>query len=175
MRKILCAALCLMVACPAAALAQTTKIATEYLMTLYAPLDPPQKIDSALTIYNVGSGGWVKGPRIKGTVIAPAADWIRVMPGGNLRQDVRLTVETDDGAQIYVAYTGIISRSAEVSQRAASGALLTPADEYFLMTPTMETSSPAYSWLNQVQCVGKMVEVKTGDHSFVKYDIFVVR
>jgi hypothetical protein len=38
----------------------------------------------------------------------------------------------------------------------------------------METSSKAYSWLNQVQCAGKMVEVKTGDNSFVEYDIFVV-
>jgi hypothetical protein len=38
----------------------------------------------------------------------------------------------------------------------------------------METSAGAYLWLNQVQCVGKMVEVKTGDNSFVKYDIFVV-
>ena len=175
MRQILRAAVCLMACCPAAAAAQTTKITTEYLMTLYAPLDPPQKIDNSLTIYNVSPGGWVKGPKISGTVIAPAADWIRVMPGGNLRQDVRLTVKTDDGAQIYVTYHGIINRSADVSKRAASGALLTPADEYFLMTPTMETSAKAYSWLNQVQCVGKMVEVKTGDHSFVKYDIFVVR
>lgn len=72
------------------AVAQTTQVTTEYLMTLYAPLDPPQKIDDSLTIYNVGPGGWARGPRIRGTVIAPAGDWIRVMPAGNLRQDVRL-------------------------------------------------------------------------------------
>jgi hypothetical protein len=154
--------------------AQTTKVTTEYLMTLYAPLDPPQKIDQSLTIYNVGPGGWAKGPRFHGTLIAPAADWIRSMPGGNLRQDVRLTIKTDDGALIYVTYNGIINRSKTVAQRAAGGGRLTPADEYFLTAPTMETSSKAYLWLNRVQCVGKMVEVKTGENSFVKYDIFIV-
>lgn len=174
MRRILSAALCLMVFSSAPAGPQAIGITTEYLMTLYAPLDPPQKIDKSLIIYNVRPGGWVKGPRIKGTLIAPAADWIRIMPGGNLRQDVRLTIKTDDGALIYVTYNGIISRSGEADKRRASGEVLTSADEYFLMAPTMETSSNAYLWLNQVQCVGKMVEVKIGDDSFVKYDIFVV-
>jgi hypothetical protein len=52
--------------------------------------------------------------------------------------------------------------------------MLTPADEYFLMAPSMETSSKSYLWLNQAQYVGKMVEVRTGANSFVKYDIFIV-
>ena len=42
--------------------AQTTQIANEYLMTLYAPLDAPQQIDGTLFIYNVLGGGWAKGP-----------------------------------------------------------------------------------------------------------------
>ena len=174
MKPILSTALCLIALSATLAGAQTTKVSTEYQMTLYAPLDPPQKIDSSLTIYNVGPGGWVKGPKIKGTLIAPAADWIRVMPDGNLRQDVRLTIKTDDGALIYVTYNGIISRSKEAGKRIASGDVLTSADEYFLTAPTMETSAKAYVWLNRVQCVGKMVEVKTTGNSFVKYDIFVV-
>jgi hypothetical protein len=174
MKRILSAALCLIAFASALAGAQTTKITTEYLMTLYAPLDTAQKIDDSLTIYNVGPGGWVKGPRINGTLIAPSADWIRIMPDGNLRQDVRLTIRTDDGALIYVTYNGVISRSQEVGKRIANGEVLTSADEYFLTAPTMETSARAYVWLNHVQCVGKMVEVKTGANSFVKYDIFVV-
>lgn len=173
-KRILSAALCLIAFASALASAQTTKITAEYLMTLYAPLDIPQKIDDSLTIYNVGPGGWVKGPKINGTLIAPSGDWIRIMPDGNLRQDVRLTIKTDEGALIYVTYNGIISRSNEVGKRIASGEMLTSADEYFLMAPTMETSAKAYVWLNRVQCVGKMVEVKTGRNSFVKYDIFIV-
>ncbi len=135
-KRILSAALCLIAFASALPGAQTAKISTEYLMTLYAPLDTPQEIDDSLTIYNVGAGGWVKGPKINGTLIAPAADWIRIMPDGNLRQDVRLTIKKDDGALIYVAYNDIISRSDEVGKRIASGEVLTPADEYFLMAPT---------------------------------------
>jgi len=29
--------------------------------------------------------------------------------------------------------------------------------------------------VNHVQCVGKVVELKDGENSFVKYDIFIVR
>ena len=123
----------------------------------------------------MGPGGWVKGPKINGTLIAPAADWLRAMPGGSLRLDVRATIRTDDGALIYLTYNGIISRSKEVAERLANGEVMTSADQYFITAPTMQTSSEAYSWLNHVQCVGKMVEVKGGPNAFVKYDIFVVR
>ena len=155
--------------------AQTTQIATEYLMTLYAPLDPPQPVDNSLLIYNVREGGWVKGPKVKGTLLAPAADWLRIMPGGNLRLDVRGTFKTDDGALVYITYNGVISHSKESSDRLTKGDVLTSKDFYFITAPTMQTSSEKYGWLNHVQCVGKVVEVKGGPNSFVKYDIFVVR
>ena len=46
--------------------AQTTKITTEYLMTVYALLDPPQVIDKTLFVYNVRDGGWVKVLKLAG-------------------------------------------------------------------------------------------------------------
>lgn len=155
--------------------AQTTQITTEYLMTFYAPLDPPQQIDSTLGIYNVRGGGWVKGPKIKGTLLTPSADWLRVMPGGSSRVDVRGTIKTDDGALIYIAYSGVISDSKESLDRLMKGEVLTPKDHYFVITPTMQTSSEKYAYLNRVQCVGKAAEVKVGESSFVKYDIYIVR
>ena len=63
---------------PCTLFAQSTEITTEYLMTLHAPLDAPQAIDDSLVIYNVRDGGWVKGPKISGTLIAPGADWLQV-------------------------------------------------------------------------------------------------
>ncbi len=155
--------------------AQTTQITTEYLMTLYAPLDPPQQIDNTLFIYNVRDGGWVKGPKISGKLIAPGADWLRVMPGGSSRLDVRATLKTDDGALVYVAYNGVISHSKESFDRLMKGETLTSKDHYFITAPTMQTSSDKYAWLNHVQCVGKVVEVKLGENSFVKYDVYIVR
>jgi hypothetical protein len=160
---------------PAAGQAQTTQITTEYLMTLHAPLEPPQPIDSSLLIYNVRAGGWVKGPKINGTLVSPGADWLRIMPSGDFRLDVRATIKTDDGALIHITYSGVVSRSSEANDRLMKGELLTSKDMYFLTAPTLQTSSEKYAWLNHVQCVGKMVELKAGADSFVKYDIFIVR
>ena len=154
--------------------AQTTEITTEYLMTLYAPLDPPQRIDNTLLIYNVREG-WVKGPKISGKLIAPGGDWLRAMPGGSFRLDVRGTIKTDDDALVYIAYNGVISMSKETFDRLMKGETLTSKDLYFITAPTMQTSSDKYAWLNHVQCVGKIIEVKLSENRFVKYDIFIVR
>ncbi len=155
--------------------AQSTSISTEYLGSLYAPLDPPQVIDNALYIYNVQPGGWFKGPKVNAKILAPAADWLRVMPGGSLRLDVRGTLQTDDNQLIYFTYSGVISHSKESFDRLMKGETLTSKDHYFITAPTFQTSSEKYGWLNHVQCVGKVVEVKVGEGSFVKYDIFAVK
>jgi hypothetical protein len=155
--------------------AQTTQIISEYLMTVYAPLDPPQVIDKNLFIYNVRDGGWVKGPKIGGKILAPAADWFRFMPGGNGRLDVRETLKTDDGALVYAAFNGVTSASKESFDRLMKGETLTSKDIYWIIAPTYQTSSDKYAWLNHVQCVGKIVEMKMGENAFVKYDVFIVR
>jgi hypothetical protein len=155
--------------------AQTTSIKTEYLGTLYAPLDPPQVIDNTLYIYNVQPGGWFKGPKLSAKVVQPAADWLRVMPAGNARLDVRLTLKTEDDQLIYVTYGGVISHSKESFDRLMKGEVLTAKDFYFITAPTMQSASEKYSWVNHLQAVGKVVEVKAGEGSYVKYDLFIVR
>lgn len=156
--------------------AQTTSIKTEYLMTYVALLDPPYPIDNTLLIVNVQPGGWAKGPKISGTFIAPGGDWLRVMPSGALRLDVRATLKTDDGALIYISYNGIIQHSAESAEKLGKGELLTTKDiPYFITAPTFQTSSEKYAWLNSVQLANKLVEVKLGEGGYVKYDVFVLR
>jgi hypothetical protein len=158
------------------ALAQTAQIKTEYLMTYVAPLDAPIPIDGSLQIFNVKPGGWVKGPKINGTIVSPGGDWLRTMPSGVFRLDVRATVRTDDGADIYFSYNGIIQHSKESAERLMKGEVLTDKDiPYFVTAPTFQTSSAKYAWLNGVQAIGKMVEVKVGEGGYVKYDVFVVR
>jgi hypothetical protein len=50
------------------------------------------------------------------------------------------------------------------------------ADEcYFYTAPTFETKSEKYGWLNAIQAVGKMVEQKRGEGSFIEYDIFALK
>jgi hypothetical protein len=155
---------------------ETTRIETEYLMTYLAPLDVPIAVDESLQIFNVKPGGWVKGPRINGTFVAPGGDWLRTMSSGVFRLDVRGSIRTDDNADIYFSYNGIIQHSEKSAERLMKGEMLTDKDiPYFVTAPTFQTSSPKYAWLNGVQAVGKMVELKFGESGYVKYDVFILR
>ena len=154
---------------------QSTEISTEYFMTVYVPLDAPDAIDESLVIYNVREGGWVKGPKIEGTLKAPGADWLQVLHDGTARMDVRATIETNDGALIYITYNGVIRHTEDSQTKEQRGEVLMGNEMYFVSAPTMRTSSEKYGWLNHVQCIGKMTKQKLGDDAFVEYDIFIVR
>ncbi len=73
---------------------QTALLETEYIMTLCGEMDPPQRIDETLSIFNV-TGGWAKGPKINATVIQPAADWIQSVPDDSRR--TRCAFDPQDG------------------------------------------------------------------------------
>jgi len=177
LKSILTSVSCALVLAASTLQAQTTQISTEYLMTLYAPLAAPQQIDNTLFIYTLppSGEGWVKGPKINGQIIAPVGDWLRVMPAGNARIDVRQTIKTNDGALIYMSANGIVSYTKESWDRLMKGEVITSKDHYFILAPTMQTSSEKYAWLNHVQCIAKVVEVKLGENAFVKYDFYIVR
>ena len=175
--KILSAALALAIALfSTGAGAQTTQVNTEYLMTVHIPTER-MSIDSATTIVNILPGGTVKGPQISGKILPPGGDWVRVMPSGALRLDVRLTIETDDGALIYMTYGGVVVGSKEASDALARGEVLGENGfPYFVTTPQFQTSAPKYDWLNKLQGVGKVAAYKrTKEESFVRYDIYAIR
>jgi Protein of unknown function (DUF3237) len=87
----------------------------------------------------------VKGDRLRGEMRgAAAADWVIVGPGGAGTVDVRATLQTDDGAIIFVQYNGRL----DVSQ-----GLQFPMTAY--VAPLFETGDERYAWLNRIQAVGK--------------------
>jgi hypothetical protein len=151
----------------------TTSIQTEYLMTLHAQLNAPQAIDQSLVVVNAPSGGWVEGPRIEGKIVGPAGDWLRVMPSGIMRIDVRATIQTADGEFIYTSYNGVIQCDKNQVDKLNAGEELKAGDCHFITAPTFETKSEKYAWLNAVQAVGKMISLKRGDH--ITYDIFAAK
>ena len=87
--------------------------------------------------------------RMKG---AAAADWAVVSPDAVLSPDVRVTVETDDGALIYIAYQGRVDVSAGWDNAT------------ILVAPRFETSDSRYKWLNSMQAVGKGWFAEPGVH-----------
>ena len=97
----------------------------------------------ARTIAEV-TGGRMTGDRISGAVKGnAAADWMLTSSAGVATLDVRVVVETDDGALIYVTYEGRADW--------AEG----PGTKPIYIAPKFETSDERYAWLNAVQAVGK--------------------
>ena len=154
----------------------STFLETEYLMTLYVPLERPLSAADNLKVWNIRSeGSWLKGPGITARIIGPSGDWARLMSGGQIRVDVRLTLQTDDSQVISMFYNGIVQMNGESLQRVMRGEAITAAEAYFVIAPTFETRSEKYSWLNGVQAVGKMFSFQRGDDGHVKYEIFRVK
>jgi hypothetical protein len=113
------------------------------------------------------TGGWVKGPRLNGTVTGPGADWIVAGSDGFGRLEVRTQLVTDDGVLLYLNYTGILELN-ELVQAAVAGGSTEYDDQYFRSTPRFETGDPRYAWANTTVFVGQGRIVPGG----VEYEIY---
>ena len=99
------------------------------------------------------TGGSFSGARLSGRVLAGGADWQVIRPDGVADLDARYTLETGDGALIYVRNRGYRHGPPEVIQKLAAGE---PVDEklyYMRTTPSFETGDERYAWLNRIVCV----------------------
>lgn len=115
------------------------------------------------------TGGTFSGERLSGTV-RNGADWVLNRADGVMVIDVRLVLDTPDGAAIYLTYQGRFLASSEAMTRFAKGALLAP-DEYSLaISAKFECGHPDYAWLNNVVAVGTGEQTRTGPI----YQIFAV-
>ncbi len=99
------------------------------------------------------TGGTFEGERLRGRVLPGGADWQVIRPDGSAALEARYTLETDDGALIYVRNTGFRHGPPEVLARLAAGEDVDPADYYFRSTPVFETGAEAHAWLNSVVAV----------------------
>ena len=99
------------------------------------------------------TGGKFNGPRLAGRVLAGGADWQLIRTDGVAFLDARYTLETDDGAQIYVRNKGYRHGPKDVMERVARGDVVDPSLYYMRATPWFETSDARYAWLNRTICV----------------------
>ena len=101
----------------------------------------------------------VASERVKASLATnDAADWLTISDNGTLGcLDVRFTLKTDDGAYIYVEYSG----RAEME----TGLIAT--------APTFQTSHEKYLWLNRVQAVAAGYIDDTGKLTYSLYEVKV--
>jgi muconolactone delta-isomerase len=117
------------------------------------------------------TGGTVTGPEVSGKLLPGAsADWQIVLRDGTVLADIRYTLETRDGALLYVQSRGVRHGSAEVLARLARGDDV-DAGEYTFRTATrIETAVPELDWLNK----GVFISVGGRRPAGVIYDTYLV-
>src|SRR5438046_5180258 len=86
------------------------------LMTLQVAVVGVQKIGAVPHGTRVTApiaSGHFEGPRLRGKVLAGGGDWTLLRGDGVLELDLRLTLETDDGALIHMTSFGIRDEGAQ--------------------------------------------------------------
>ena len=91
----------------------------------------------ALSIFPV-TGGSFEGELLRGKVHAGGGDWVTAKGDATFELDLRVTLETDDGALIHMTFTGVRD----------------DANHYIRTLPRFETAAPNYAFLNRLLAVG---------------------
>ena len=100
------------------------------------------------------TGGSFSGERLSGRVLPGGADWQVIRADGVADLDARYTLQTGDGALIYVRNKGYRHGPDEVMKRLAAGEAVDPTLYYMRTTPWFETGDARYAWLNRIVCLG---------------------
>jgi hypothetical protein len=114
------------------------------LMTLRLNTAPTQEIGATphgTRITFPITGGSFTGERLRGTVLPGGDDWAIKRSDGVIELDLRVTLETDDGALIHMTFEGIRDDGA-------------PGAPYFRTAPRFETAEAKYAFLNRLLAVG---------------------
>ncbi len=129
---------------------------TRPLMTLEVAVGSPQKIGpvpmGARVTAPIASGTF-EGPRLRGKVLPGGGDWTLLRSDGVLELDLRVTLETDDGALIHFASFGLRHGPPDVLAALARGERVDPSRYYFRTIPRFETAHPEYAFLNRLRAI----------------------
>jgi len=149
------------------------EIRTAHLMTMtlaVAGMQPIGATPNGNRRVGLVAGGKFEGPKLKGIVLPGGADWIIGRPDGSTTLDVRIVLETDDGAAIGMIYRGMRHGPAAVMAKIDTGVFVDPSEYYFRTSIAFDTAAPKYDWLNRIIAIGTGNRLPEGP----VYDIFEV-
>lgn len=134
----------------------------EHLLRVHLTLTPPLLVGSgpagSRRIATI-NGDEFTGPRLRGNVLAGGGDWTIQRSDHCAQIDARYTLETDDGALVYVQERGLRHGPEHTMARLAKGEPVNPRDYYYRTTAQLETGSPRYAWLNRSVVVGSAMRL----------------
>ena len=99
------------------------------------------------------AGGRFEGERLSGKILSGGSDWQSLRADGATTINVRLVLQTTDGALIAMRYFGVRHGPKEVLDRIARGENVNPSEYYMRVTARFETASEKYDWLNRIVSV----------------------
>jgi len=151
--------------------------AVDHIFSYSVSLDPNMEvigpIPEGLRINVYIQGGEVNGAKVNGKIRPVGADWLTVRQDGVGVMSVRATIETDDGALIYVEYSGVIDFGEDGYTRLLSGK---PAGKVQVRAvPRYSTAHPDYLWLNRLQCVNVGEGYLSPEKAEVSYDVYALK
>lgn len=149
------------------------EIRTRHILTLRLQVSGMQQIGatpSGNRRIGLVAGGTFEGDRLRGTVLPGGADWLMGRADGSTTLDVRLVLQTHDGAAIGMTYRGMRHGPAEVMDRLNRGEKVDAASYYFRTSVAFETAAQQYDWLNRIIAVGTGNRPPEGP----VYDVFEV-
>lgn len=148
----------------------------EHICSYNATLDPSIEVigpvPEGFRFNGHFTGGAVCGPKLRGKVSPGGGFWAIVRTDGMEMLDVRFSIETHDGAVVYVDFSGLVDWGEDGYQKflraepIASGIPIRT-------TPRFHTSHADYQWLNRLLCVG--IGQVFLERSEVVYDVYAVR
>jgi hypothetical protein len=147
----------------------------EHICSIKATLENPPEVigptPEGLRLNLYITGGEVWGPRLNGRLRPVGADWLTIRSDGVGVLDIRATMETEDGALIYVAYQGLADAGRDGYQKFIEG---TPPPRVPIRgAPRFHTSHPDYLWLNRIQCLN--VGEADLENWIVGYDLYTFK
>lgn len=101
------------------------------------------------------TGGRVEGARLNGKLLGSGSDWMLTGPDGFMRMNVRIQIETEDGAIICVHYFGPAEANEKLKQAVVACEPTEFADQSIRSHWLLETGDPRYAWVNQAVFVGE--------------------
>lgn len=108
------------------------------------------------------TGGRVHGPRLTGRLVGTGGDRMLTGPDGFLRMDVRLQIETHDGATILAHYFGPAEANQRLMDAVKEVAPTGFADAAIRSHWLLEAGDPRYAWVNQTAFIGRGRMLPTG-------------
>lgn len=117
--------------------------------------------DGSTRLIYCSEGGRFEGERLRGRILPVTGDWVNLRDK-DMDIDVRVQMETDDGASIFLNYSASQKLEELPTRVLVDGKPRLIGPDQFRAAPTFETSDPRYQWLNKTTVLGIGTRTRRG-------------